>query len=347
MPGSAGFGDARYDAYLPFDLAPGSMLKVDAAYECAVDDATLRLEKVGASTYTLSSRGFETQDQASAALDELRALLLWYSLQSRAGLRYPSQRGNLTLFDHPQAIPTAPGNGVGHVARARGWDSTDGHYDVNAAVVIPDHKRLLRWASGGVLLSIGIAADSFFNMLRPAIAFRQLRAVTADQKLTLAIEIYAAHRFELGDKARLISLVTSLEALLPEWEVSPPARAALTAAMEIIARYREGFVAGTTDREDLERVHSRLGQLCHEAIGTTLRNYAASVLQRHPSLGDGDQVPRMLRETYDTRSQLLHDGYADPNEVSRGLGFLGDFVPRFLAALFTEVANPNSAGHQG
>lgn len=337
-PGSVGSGDERYIAYLPFVLSPGAKFQsVDGPVKQKVGDLDLKLEKFQ-TFYAISSGPCPSTARAAEHLDDLRASLLWLSLKRGMGVSYSRSVENLTLFDTPQAAPPPNGNPIGHVSQAMGWSATDGYYDAGKATVLPEHKRLIRWEMGRAALVLGVSVGDFFECLIEAMSFKELRRVTEASKLKLAIELYAAYRFELSSNAQLITLISALESLLPEVEIPACADAALTQAKEAVATYRGRFESASPEWSAINRLLSRMGDLRTESIGRSLRTYVSSVVSRHADLGDPESVSVKLRDAYSVRSTLLHTGSAGDQDIENHLSFLREFVPQLLKVLFKEAA---------
>jgi hypothetical protein len=338
-PGSDGGGEPRFDAYLPFTLAPGGALNFEGIADGTVAQTTYRLEKQPQGLYSLRARGFSSEAQAIAALDGLRASLLWFALKTGAGVRYEKELGTVDLYEDPLPAPPAEGNMVGQVARDKGWDATDGSFDSDAAVVVPEHKRLVKWQGGRVTTILSISLGNFFGHLASTPGLGAGVGIN-DDKLVLAIELYAAHRFEEARNVRLISLVTALETLLPhDAPVSTEVNEAIDNALAAVRALRIATPPKSPHRADLLRLASRLGDLRRESIGAKLRTLAESAVARNPALGVAGEITAALAAAYKCRSDLVHNGSAESEVVSASLGFLSVFVPRLLEQLFRESAD--------
>jgi hypothetical protein len=68
---------------------------------------------------------------------------------------------------------------------------------------------------------------------------------------------------------------------------------------------------------------SRIGNLETESIGYTLRQYAVEVARRAGTLGNPDEIAARLKDTYNVRSRLLHDGVADVDKIRTTWGSCG------------------------
>ncbi|MDY0167732.1 MAG: hypothetical protein RBS80_14385 [Thermoguttaceae bacterium] len=335
-PGTTGSGDERYVATLPFWLSPGSILQLPEGAS-VVNGATGRLtvERLH-HLYSASLGPFPTAAEAEQGLAQLKAAVLWCAIEFGTGVRYPGKNEAATLFAEPITIPdTQP---MVHIGKVTGWECIDGHYDAGAALVRPDHKRLFRVESGHATVTAGIAVDRFIAKAEEALSFERLQRVASDDKLKLAIEVAMSHRFEASYNAQFITLVTSLEALLPDLPVSPAATHAVAEAVQLIRGKRDALEKTDPEWPDLERLLSRAARLNVDSVGEGLRNFVDRALDAHPELGDRQVIAARIREAYNTRSRLLHDGHVPEERLRSGLKFLREFVPRVLRCLFRETA---------
>lgn len=338
-PGSEGLGPERYVASLPFVVAPGATLSpFDTPISSSIGALSLRVEKLH-HFYILSFGPFPTAKEATTAVTKLGIALLWLSLAHGVGIQYSKELGEVRIFEAPKPVPES--EPMAHIGKVTGWTATDGYYDADRAIVRPEHKRLVRWENGQATITLGVSVDNFFASLQRAISFPNLEKIVSNDKLKLAIELYAVYRFELSNNAQLISLVTALEALLPDMEIGVHANNALIQAKEIVQVARESHQKNSSEWSEINRLLSRIGKLGTESIGTALRQFAKSATFRHPQLGCPDEISRQLRDAYSVRSMLLHEGRCDDATLNKQLSFLRDFVPRLLTALFEESAGSN------
>lgn len=341
-PGSDGSGPERYMVSIPFTVAPGYAINMPATPVIrATAESTPMLEKLH-HLYSLKFGPYAMLEDAEDGLSEVAAALLWVSLSQGVGIKYAKDRRDPTVFQ--ESSPINETGLMGHMRESPGWDATDGHYDAEYSIILPDHKRLVRWEAGRATLTVGVDVESFIAHLREALQFPNLRAVAIDEKLKLAIELCAGHRFELSANAQFFALVTSLEALLPDMLVSQSAAAALGSAAKTVRGVRDQHAKGTQEWADLSRLLSRVGELKHESIGMSLKAFVGAAIARNPDLGDEHTVIDNLRAAYSTRSRLLHDGIAELQAISSNLTFLRDFVPRLLTALFKEKSGCKHEG---
>lgn len=333
-PGSAGSGAESYVASLPFELSPGSFIQFPKNVSIRHGlSGSLKLEHLS-HLYSLSLGPFSSPPEADVGLSRLRAAALWCAIEFDIGLRYPAGVQSVTLFDAAMPIPTT--QPMAFIGQVTGWEATDGHYDAGLPSIRPDHKRLLRIETGKVNFTAGISIERFVAKLEEALSFSNLLQAARDDKLTLAIEVAFGHRFEVTDHARFISLVTSLEALAPDLDVSPRSAETVEAATQLMRATRDAIPREDPDWEALDRLLNRVAKLKHDSIGEAIRSFVDCALTRHSSLGESNAIRKKIREAYSTRSRLLHDGSVAPERVRTSLEFLRSFVPSLLRAIFLE-----------
>lgn len=336
-PGSEGVGDERYAAYLPFVLAPGRDIgPVDSPVRRGQGVEMFTLEKVHG-LYSLTVGAFESYEAATAAQSRLQAALLWVSLKYKVGLRYSKSAGSVDLFDEPKPVPDR--GVVRNVAEAVGWDATDGQYDADKSVIRPEHKRLLRWQTGSATVHTGLGLENFFEAVGEAFSFSRPDGIRENAKLQLGLEMYGSFAFESSDNAQFLTLVTALEALLPEYSVSADTITALEDAKATVKRLRDTHPQESHQRSDLDHLLGRLGSLKYQAIGTSLRQFVTETLGRHPELARLEKTIAQLKNLYTARSNLIHEGVSDSDEVREHLSFLRDFVPKLLETLYREATS--------
>ena len=333
-PGSTGSGPERYVASLPFELSPGSLVQLpkDVPNQTGLN-GSLKLERLH-HIYSLSLGPFPSPLDAEVGLANLRAAALWCAIEFGVGLRYPAGTQGATLFDAP--IPIPPTQPMAFIGEMTGWLASDGHYDARLPVIRPDHKRLVRVEAGGATVTAGISIDRFMAKLEEALSFSGLSQASNDSKLMLAIEVALGHRFEVTDNARFISLVTSLEALTPDLAVTQSSAEAVEAAIRLTRTARDTIAREDPEWEAMNRLLSRIGKLKNDSIGEAIRSFIDDVMTRNPSLGDRNDIRKLVVGAYATRSRLLHDGSVAVDQLQCSLEFLRAFVPSLLRALFRE-----------
>lgn len=329
--GSNGNGSDRFVLYIPFTIPPGR--KIDFPKKEIKKDIkgySICLEKL-TYIYSITIGPFNTIDEAYQFFPKLCSSLLWTSLKLEAGIIYPKLINEVHLENN--LIPVHEDS---HIV---GWSSIDGHYDAEKAVVRPDAKKLIRTEMGRPTIICGISASKFVEYISEAILFKSPENIIKDKKLQLAIALYASYHYELSDNAKFITLVTVLEALKPQEEISDIAKEALASAKSVIKEKQKSYKKDSKEWRELENLASRVGGLKKQSIGAQIRNYIYGVVQENQELGDPVCVINKIKGLYDLRSNLLHEGMADNEKIKEAHQFLVGFIPKILEWLYRKEAN--------
>lgn len=335
--GSSGKGDERYLLYIPFTFSPGRELSnVDIDKNQNIDGHEIGFEK-NQNYYALTFGPFKTEEQANSYYPKIKSALLWVSLKYLIGISTPSKLTAVSIMDAPTPIPDK--GPIKEIADVVGWDATEGHYDADKSVARPDHKKLIRWEMGQANVIAGLGANNFIACIREALSFPNPENIQIDSKLQLAIELYSSYFFEQSHEAKFIKLVTVLEALVPEYLTEEPANSLAQEINNLIKAKRNEYSKESDEWKELDQFLSRAGQLKCLSIGRSLRIYIGGVIKEHPTLGENEDVMSKLKDLYNIRSKLLHEGTGDHEEIKDGVNFLNNFVPKLLETLYRNKAS--------
>ena len=318
--------------YIPFSISPGREISnIDLKHRIKIGDYEVGFEKLE-NYYALTIGPFASEEQATQYFPKIKSALLWVSLKYMIGFSFSSELSDIKLMDAPKLIPEK--GPVKDIAKFTGWDATDGYYDADKSVIRPDHKRLTRWETGSATVITGLGANNFVQGIAEAISFPHLEKIQGDSKLQLAIELYSSFFFEQSTEAKFIKLVTVLEALTPGYNALGVSESAINDAKNNIKAQRNQHKQDSEEWKELDQLLSRLGQLKQKSIGVSLRIYVSKVIDENPALGEKSDVINKLKDLYNHRSKLLHEGSSDKNAIQEGLHFLTGFVPRLLEVLY-------------
>jgi hypothetical protein len=209
--------------------------------------------------------------------------------------------------------------------------------DPSPAVVIPEHLRIMELGAGSQSGTLSMSVTSFLEQLAEDLALPQPEEIAADERLSLAIDLYAASLWETSQRARVVSLATSLEALIKPERVSEGASRQIDKLLEVFDSSRDRSAEDEEQRRALDRMRSRLAGLKEESISENLRKLAAA----HTSIiGETtEDARRNMDSAYGARSKLVHDGYAPEDEIATAAAWLSGAVPAILESLANEAAN--------
>jgi len=334
--GSSGKGDERYLLYIPFTFSPGrelSNIDVDKKYNAG--GCEIGFEK-NQYYYALTIGHFQTEEQAKLYYPKIKSALLWISLKYLIGISTPAELTPVSIMGASTPVPVK--GPIKEVAEVVGWNTTEGHYDADKSVVRPDHKKLIRWEMGRPTVTAGLGANNFIESIKEALNFPNPENIQIDSKLQLAIELYSSFFFEQSHEAKFIKLVTVLEALIPDYLAEEPAKSLSHEINDLIKQKRNEYSKESDDWKELNLLLCRAGQLKYQSIGRSLRTYISGIIEENPTLGQNEEVTNKLKDLYNIRSKLLHEGIGDNDEIKNGLSFLNTFVPKLLETLYRKDA---------
>ncbi len=287
--------------------------------------------------------GFSKESDAREFLPKLAGAVLQLVVEDGFSLIPETRLQTVNMEDAPIDIQQNPNF---RFLVATGWTHLDGWIHSSPAAIVPDHLRITEYGAGDVHATIQTPAARLLKRLAENLGLRQPDAVARDARLSLAIELYATALGESG-RARLVSLTTSLETLLPPAHVAPRDVQLLEKALTALSDSDE------TDKDPesaaaVKRVRARIAALKRESISAGLRRMAREhALELEET---EDEAERNIKNAYDVRSSLLHSGHAEEPAISAALNWLDVAVPRILRRLAialstgrtTHIANEDS-----
>lgn len=324
---SAGSGPERYTLQVPFQLAPTHTFKdLGEAEALRLDSLTVEVvENYG--IHLLRVSGFWTEKEAMEYLPKLQGAVLRLTVVKRLSLRAATALQYPKLHDPPIEVK-ANSNFAGLVENV-GWTHLDGFVDPAPSVVIPEHRRIMETGAGSAHVVLSMPAQHFLKELAQGLAL-PVELVAQNSHLSLAIDLYAASLWESSRRARVITLSTTLEALLLPELVSTQVERHLDNILREWDAGRDRSRESEAERSELDRLRSRLADLRNESISRRLRNM---VVAHAADLSlDTAGAARRISHAYGVRSELLHEGRADEADVTEAAAWLNTSVPAILQA---------------
>lgn len=330
---SEGSPPERYTLQVPFQLGPTHALTPVDVKEIAFGDQSMEIvENQG--VYLLRISGFKTHEEAEAFFQRLRGALLRLIVRKKLSLRSTRSMQKVQLKEPPVDVRGNPN--LGGIFKRKGWTHLDGYVDSSPAVVIPEHLRILEHGTGSMSATLSMPVPSFLEHLTEDLNLPQPEKIAADERLSLAIDLYATSFWETSQRARVVSLATSLEALIKPERVSETALDQIDRLLGVFDSARDRSTEDKEKRRTLDRMRSRLAGLKEESISENLRKLAAA----HASvIGETtEEARRNMISAYDIRSKLVHDGYAPEDAITDAAAWLSKAVPAILESMTNEAS---------
>jgi len=282
---------ATYGLRLRFNLPSDSSIEVKSTeleLLRLADGRPLTLHALSADSIAecakLSVRagGFASEEEARAYAQRVRNALLICGATTQIGIDVGQDKAT---------------SRVGKALRAR-WRKEGKRLldDVHGTSVFPE-DRPVRFISARARVVRGYGAEKFVGQFRRAFE----AAPELSSRQALALELYAASRFESSQKARFVTLVSAIEALAQqEYED----REILDHVEFLIKATKEKLAPPARDQ-----LLSRLGQLKRWSISRACKEMVSEHL--------GPEEAEAFAYAYDVRSQILHEGHV-PDDTNLG-----------------------------
>lgn len=330
--GSKGDNDPYFSVYVPMFWSPGNQLIIDdepitdflGNHKCVLERHHY--------LYSLKIEGIDSIQECMRIIDDVKVAINWISLKRTVGIKVPENTTEINLYKVP--IKISENSDFQFITNRMGWDELDGDYYADQLVLIPEHKKLARWEMGKAGILLKQNPSQFFEDLNEGMKLENISEIIENKKLRLAVDLFSAYKFEVTTTSKFVKLVTVLEALLPEGQISGSSLKALETAKASIKEYRSNVKKVGEDASEINHLLSRLGNLKSKPIGTNLVEYVRNVLDKNPELGECDVLLPKIKEIYDARSTLLHSGEYDSFTLEEYTRILSQLVPGILKTYF-------------
>ncbi len=332
--GSKGTDEESFTIRIPFILSPSKKIQI------SLEDSILKVDKFEAKIIdekffnVIEVYGLPSEKAANQFLPKIVSGLLLTIIDCKIGILFEKQPSRVRLFEKPIIISEK--SDMYSLLSKRGWEETDGDYDTDKTIIRPEHKKLVAWTMGRATVTTGIHDSDIINKLNESLALSNPERLIKDEKLQLAIEIYSNSFFESSSNAKFVTLVTVLEALKIDSGVSEIEIETIDELMEQIKTKRD-----SQDKEDpnssyaiLDKLIGRVGNLKEQSISKSIQTLVIEKLKFDPGVDNPAAYGKEIKDIYNLRCTLLHDGLADSKKIEDGIKFLSDVVPRLLRVIF-------------
>jgi len=336
--GSIGVGDESYSLHIPFVLSSGSNISIeDAKFVNQFNNLKVVIEKHHYSLYTLKISSFDSIAEAQSYLEKIFASLYWISLKNHFGIQFSKTIQDIKIYEEPIFIKEE--SNIYEIVHNAGWTSIDGDYDIDKTTIIPEHKRLIRFATGQATIQLDYNPESFISELQECLQLPSLEDIIEQKKLYIAMELYSAYSFEVTLTGRFVKLVTVLESLLDKISVPDATEVLLKEANGLIKERRKSLLeSGSVEIDSVDRLRSKLGDLSKESIGYSMEMFIRNISIEFVDLDISESTIKQLKQAYTVRSNLLHRGEFNEDELKKYIRLLDDLIPKLLAKLFLKYA---------
>jgi hypothetical protein len=285
------------------------------------------------SWYVLEIDGFKSEDEAIKFSRQLWAGFMWIILNANLAPSASFEIQNVKYSEDP--ITT--GRNIAKSFGLPDGEPVDSLIDGHRPAVILSDKKIKALTAGDAQITIGIPSKRIFELLAEHSDFSKPSEPFNDDKLRVAVELYAAYFTESSPNARFLTLVMALETLAQG--VSRP-----KTVLDLLKKWQnevEELKLSNSDSEINAVLDSLLNELLFKkenSIRSQIRSIVRETLMNTGEL-DAEQAARTATTVYDNRSTLVHKGKLDAHTLSQSTAEAKLIVERVLQAKFASIAS--------
>lgn len=314
----------RHHFRIRFRLPDGIVLKSDKAslrLTTSTGGSEYVLDAVGAKTLNESQwllikdagDGFATEGEAREAGRQAKNAVMWWGAKARAGVDVGD--------DTSKAVVTQA-----YIDLYREEQGVRLLNELHGLQVYEEDPELpTQFVAASVEPKVLKSTEDFARHFREAVD----RRLEIDEKATLAFELYGLSHFEAAERARLLTLISAIEAASEAKPRGPEAVAHVERMIELTR-------ASELPNAEIASMVGSLEWLRQESISKTCRDFVETFLGGGQY--GGKPAKKFFQDCYAVRSKLVHSG--KPSEKDLNFGILVAELDRMVADLLTE-----SAGH--
>lgn len=279
--------------------------------------------------YVVRVGGFNTQVEAEAFLRRVAVALFLLTIRQKSGLHFDPDLEPVEIEANRPIRDMFPPEMYGNWGKREDGTYTDGGIWPMSTTIYPEHQRIVEykmlWGRKVDDLKTKYISETFDL----AADYFDPEAVIGDQRLCLALRLYASAQRHPDARARFVSLVTVLEILGGE-------RRHVSASVLDVIEELAKIVRGARDRHskssscgghvygELDRLLSGVGELRKKSISVSVRDYVYEKLYADGCPVSGvEEIPRevsdeRMKEIYAVRSSLVHAGVVEGRKGKTG-----------------------------
>lgn len=262
------------------------------------------------SELVLTDSPYSSYEEAEEAGRNAKRALMLHSMRSKLGvdLGDDTWSGGLTKFGKEY---------VSNIIGARILD------DIHGLMVyeVSEYNSDTRFSSSEVNAIVKRPSEPFVEGIKSALS----ESPSLSDKEKLSFDLYSASFFEESARARFLTLVIAIEALLEPPERMNEVRSLVS---DLIAKVEDSDLP----KAEIDSLRGSLERLRTDSIGRTGRNMTRRLLGTKSY--SEREAPKFFQYCYSLRSKLVHEGRIDDENLN--LGELTNFVGDLLEASATD-----------
>lgn len=278
--------------------------------------------------YILKVEGFKSEEEAKESLKQLWSGFMWVTLNTNIA-------PNAALeFQEVKYLEDPIGSGK-HLAKSFGTPSdepVDSLIDSSRPSVFLSDKKIRFITMGDATFTIGTKSERILEILTEHLSFSKPDEPYNDDKLRVAVDLYAAYFTESSANARFLTLVMALETLaqaVPRPEVVRNLLEKWNNEVEQIKLTNNDSELAAT----LDSLSNELFLKKENSIRSQIRTLVLETL-KYAGQEKAEEMAKSAVKIYDQRSKLVHDGKIDTQTLNQSTAQAKSIVEQVLRAKF-------------
>lgn len=273
----------------------------------------------------LTIDGFQSETEARNFISRLPAGLAWVLLHTGFAADANFELSDITYIEKPDS----PEN----LSRFLGKEPVEGMFDGSRPTVFRTGKKLLALIGGDVRSEHSMPAERFFLLLQEYFTMSEQVQPLVDNKLRVALDLYAAYFTESSGNAKFLTLVMALETLATGITRPQPALELLKKWKGEVEEEKKSFDSNSESWAALDSISNELLFRREDSIRSQIRRLVFTTLN-DAGHADAQQTVRKALKIYDHRSTLVHVGKLDPQVLSQAISDAKSIAECVLLARF-------------
>jgi len=313
-----------YTLFFPFRLLSGR--------EITIKDEILTVDSLDYSLkskdndYTITIKGFLSEEQAKAYISNIRAGLYWLLIDEGIQSEYSIDIQKITYFeDQSQAVKFA------EIYKLKNDKPIDGIIDNSKPAVFLTEKNFCTLTTYPPNVIVSTPSRTIIENLIEGASYLKNQKFFNNTRLLTALDLYSAYFKESTNNARFLTLVMALESL-----ATPIERP--TVIIKLLDKWNseaktilQGPALNNEEKKSLKAIQDNLLYKKEESFRQNIRNLIKTSLQID---NDTDETVKKAMEIYHLRGILLHDGALEASELAKAISDAKKLVKRVLLAHF-------------
>jgi hypothetical protein len=286
----------KWTLRLPFDLPEN--VKFDEMHD-KIDELNISI-KYGTPHSILLVNGFKTEDEAKVFVDKFNCSFLWTSINLGLGFKVTNQRSSIVYSEDIGLDPALAADNLRSNFGIKSNLPVHGIGDDHLFSIYKENQNIKFIGVGQARIVMTYKGSQLIESLKEGLKYN-----ISNNKTKLALELFVSHCYELSQNVKFLTLVTSLEALLPSTKRSD----VITKIIDITISklQKEKDTINIEEIESLTALIEGIRGLKSESIGKRLRKIVLDSFNKINDL-EAPQRAQEITELYKKRSTLTHRG---------------------------------------